>query len=358
VRETADAIVIGAGIIGASIAWRLSQRGLRVTLVDAGRAGGEASWAGAGMLAPGGEVTEATDWSRFALESHALYPGFVDELRSETGCPIDYQRQGAIEFAATAADWLELKSRAAWQRELGILSEPAAREGAAGALFYPGDGAVDPRDVVAALLAACKSTQVRLQEGRPVTGIRAHPRSVEVETKTGRLTAALAVLAAGAWSGAIPFALGPRPAHLPGSFPVRGHLIGYRLHPGACPTIVRSGDTYILQRSNGLLIAGASTENAGFDRRIDPDIVSAIARRAEALLPSLRQAGTPEAWLGFRPRANAHQPHIGRFADSNLWLAYGHYRNGILLAPATARRISTGIMSTWGTDLPSPAGNR
>ncbi len=103
-----DAIVVGAGIIGSSIAWRLAQGGWRVTLLDAGRAGGEASWAGAGMLAPGGEVTERTQWAEFAIHSLRLYPGFIAELQAETSFPIDFQRGGAIESSATEAEWLEL----------------------------------------------------------------------------------------------------------------------------------------------------------------------------------------------------------------------------------------------------------
>src|SRR5438105_13045412 len=137
-----DAIIIGAGIIGSSIAWRLAQRGVRVTLLDAGRVGGEASWAGAGMLAPGGEVTERTEWSDFALHSLQLYPEFITELRNESGCPIDYQRNGAIEIAATEADWLELHERARQQKELGI---PAVPAGPARARLSPQDDATDSR---------------------------------------------------------------------------------------------------------------------------------------------------------------------------------------------------------------------
>ena len=126
-----------------------------------------------------------------------------------------------------------------------------------------------------------------------------------VETQTGRLTAALAVLAAGAWSGSIPFTIDGTPQRLPGSFPVRGHLIGYRLPPGACRTILRQGHTYILQRSNGFTIAGTSMETVGYDRRIDWDVVNQIAGRAEALLPQLRQAGAPEAWIPWLARNSA-----------------------------------------------------
>ena len=156
-----DVIVIGAGIIGSSIAWRLAQRGLSVTLLDAGRVGGEASWAGAGMLAPGGEVTERTQWSDFTLHSHRLYPEFVAELLEESGCPIDYQRNGAIEIATSEADWADLMERAEKQKQLGIPSVPSGREKA---LLYPEDAVVDPRDVTHALLTACRARSVVVHE--------------------------------------------------------------------------------------------------------------------------------------------------------------------------------------------------
>ncbi|HTM51997.1 MAG TPA: FAD-dependent oxidoreductase [Bryobacteraceae bacterium] len=337
-----EAIVVGAGIVGSSIAWRLAQRGARVTLLDAGRAGGEASWAGAGMLAPGGEVTERTQWSDFALHSLRLYPDFVAELQEETGCPIDFQRSGAIEIAPSRSEWPALLDRAERQKSLGIPSRPADREYA---LFYPDDAAVNPRDVTRALLAACRARNVDVREMTPVTGITAGHAGVSVQTSVGPFAAARAVLAAGAWSGAIPFSIDNAPRRLPGSFPVRGHLIGYWLEPGACPTILRSGHTYILQRSTGFTIAGSSMETVGFDRAINPDTVADIARRAASLLPRLAEAGPPQAWIGFRPRADAHQPQIRRFGQSDLWLAYGHFRNGILLAPATAGRIAAEMMA-------------
>jgi glycine oxidase len=350
-----DAIVIGAGIIGSSIAWRLAQKGLCVALFDAGKAASEASWAGAGMLAPGGEVTDRTQWSDFAVDSLHCYPAFVAELERETGCSIDYRQNGAVEIAATEADWLGLLEKARKQKDLRIPSVPADRENA---LFYPEDATVDPRDVTRALLAACRARRVDVQENTPVTAIHSEPGEAAIETPAARFTAKVAVLAAGAWSGGIPLDASGVARKLPGSFPVRGHLVGYHLPPGSCPTILRQGNTYILQRSNGFTICGSSMETVGFDRRIDPAIVHDIVQRSEALLPAIRDAAPPEAWIGFRPRADAHRPHIGRFADTNLWLAYGHFRNGILLAPATAQRVADQITSNAGMDCVSPSGTR
>src|SRR5438105_4033793 len=118
-----DVAVIGAGIIGTSIAWRLAQAGSKVAVLDAGAMGGEASWAGAGMLAPGGEIESRSRWADFALESLGLYRGFVKELRDESGRQIDYQERGAVDVAFTIAEWDRLQARAAAQNAIGIASE-------------------------------------------------------------------------------------------------------------------------------------------------------------------------------------------------------------------------------------------
>src|ERR1039458_10059476 len=318
--DVMDVIIIGGGIIGASTAWRLAQAGAAVTLVDAGALGGEASWAGAGMVAPGGEIAGRSRWAEFALESLALYPGFVEELESETGLGIDYRRCGAVEMAGTEAEWRDLMARRAAQSELGIRSEVTG-----GGLFYPYEALVAPRDVTRA--------------------VRVTRERAEVETSGGVLRGAAAVLAAGAWSGAIPvFGPGGRLA-IPASFPVRGHLLGYALEPGTFGPILRHGHTYVMQRSSGFTIAGTSSEQVGFNRELDPLIVDDIRTRAGELVPRLRSAPEPIAWLGFRPATEDFAPAIGRLEDTCLWLAYGHYRNGILLAPATARRVA-GEMAT------------
>jgi glycine oxidase len=161
------------------------------------------------------------------------------------------------------------------------------------------------------------------------------------------------VLAAGAWSSQIPITRKITP-----TFPVRGHLLGYALPPGSLGPILRRGPTYLLQRANGFTIAGTSSEQAGFDRRLDPAIIAAIHARACDLMPRLRNAPQPQAWLGFRPATADLEPVIGRLGDTPLWLAYGHYRNGILLAPATARRVTREMTSSSETGSAAPAAPR
>jgi glycine oxidase len=350
-----DVIIAGAGIIGSSIAWRLAQGGVRVALFDAGRMGAEASSAGAGMLAPGGEIEGRSALTDVALDSLRLYPAFVEELISETGCPIDFRVVGAVELALYEDQWRALESRARMQASLGIPSiaispndlrkqvQLGLRE-ATGALFYPKDAYVDPRDVMHALRAGCVKHGVAIQEGVRVSQIRPSKGSIEVVTDRGVFEAAAAVLAAGAWSSEITV-LGHTP---PRAYPVRGHLIGFRLEAGSVGSIVRHGHTYLLQRANGFTIAGSSSEHAGFNRTIDRSIAGQIHARAAEILPMLGMMNAEETWVGFRPAVDGDVPVVGRSGAFPLWLAYGHYRNGILLAPSTAERVSRQIMSNLG----------
>lgn len=336
-----DVIIVGAGIIGSSIAWRLSQRGLSVALLDAGTMGGEASTAGAGMLAPGGEMMVRSTWSMRAVESLRSYPGFVAELREVSGVSIDYQACGAVELAATPDEWEQLLSRSRVQDELQIRPHPISSAEVAtlipgvnprsftSALFHPDDAYVDPTQVIQALQSVCAR-----REHCRVQGI--DPESTAVVLDGERLSAGAIVVAAGAWSGALL-------SGVPDSFPVKGHLVGYPLTPGSLPVMIRHGHTYALQRANGFTIAGSTSENAGFDRTVDPQTVQEIHRRASHYLPGLLQEPPSVAWIGFRPATSAPDPVVRRLEGTHVWLAYGHYRNGILLAPVTAKLVADEI---------------
>lgn len=323
-----DVIVVGAGIIGSSIAWRLAQHGLRVQLREAGRMGGQASSAGAGMLAPGGEVDGPSAFGDLLVESLRLYPDFVDELSSATGIQIDYHQCGAIETAGSANGWVALQARARAQAAMGVRSEVRGDH----SLYYPDDAIVDPIGVLSALRLACLTLSVEILEESPVDRLDA-------------LDAAAIVLAAGAWTSSIVGA----PAGIPKSFPVKGHLIGYDLSPGSFGPIRRCGHTYLLQRGNGFTVAGSTTELKGFDTSVDPAIVDQLRGRAEALYPPLKGLTPVRSWTGLRPGIDAPEPSVGRLAATRYWLAYGHYRNGILAAPATAARITAGITSSLET---------
>jgi glycine oxidase len=329
-------IVAGAGIIGLASAWRLARLGLRVIVFDAREAGAEASWAGAGMLAPGGEFEEPSEMAATAMRSLEEYPAFVRELQSESGCRIDFQQCGAFELATNGEEAEALERKAERQRFMGI--ESAARAwGGREARFYPQDAIVDPRHVTRALRAACARHGAALREHEPVLEIAPDGSSIRTARETISDEDGVLV-AAGAWSSSLC-------AALPRTVPVRGHLVSWSAPPGMLPSIVRHGHTYLLQRGNGTIIAGSSTEHAGFERSIDRAIVADIRRRAEALLPALASIEPAACWNGFRPAiasatGEPGAPLIGRL-ESKLWAAFGHYRNGILLAPETARLVAS-----------------
>ncbi|HWF48886.1 MAG TPA: glycine oxidase ThiO [Bryobacteraceae bacterium] len=344
--------IAGAGIIGMSIAWRLAQRGWQVTVFDKGSIGSEASWAGAGMLSPGGEVERPSDWAALSIESHRLYAGFVRELEAESGVPIDYQKCGALQLAYSEREWEDAQARATVQASTGIETKPLTAkqvatflprirsEDLAGALFYAGDAIVDPRDVMAALKGACNKAGVSVLEDAAVRRVVVRANDINIEAESHTETCGAVVIAAGAWSSSIEISGVPA---FPAAEPVKGYLLGYRQPAQTCGTIVRHGHTYLLQRANGLLIAGSTEERSGFDRGIDPKQVEALHRSAAYLMPHLSETylgeNTPmEAWAGFRPASDALQ--LGSWHSKRVLLAYGHFRNGILLAPVTAERIA------------------
>jgi glycine oxidase len=327
-------IVAGAGIIGLASAWRMALRGIQVILFEAGKAGGEASWAAAGMLAPSGEFNETSPLLGMAMDSLEQYPQFVAELEESSGLPIDYRQCGAVELALTREEAEALEERAARQARIQIRSKPVGWEGALAARYYPRDALVNPRDLTAALRVACKRAGVVLREHEPVTEIRRGGK--EVRTALGKYEADGVLIAAGAWSSDLH-------SSLPRTMPIRGHLVAYDSQPGRLEPILRHSHTYILQRHTGKLVAGTSTENAGFDRTIDAGIVEDIHSRACMMMPTLKEQRPAECWIGFRPGIERECPAIGRIEGTSIWTAFGHYRNGILLAPDTARRIAASI---------------
>jgi glycine oxidase len=348
--------IVGGGIIGASIAWRLAQRGWQVRLFDKSSVGGEASWAAAGMLALGGEIEGPSELAGLATESRGLYSGFVRELETASGLAIDYQECGALDLAYSEPEWSALQARTGRQDAAGILSKlvplddvsvlwPQVRTaGLVGAFFYPDDAIVNAREVMVALAAACQKSGVSILQNCPVYRLEISDRAATLETGHGMEKFEAAVIAAGAWSNGI--AVEGVPA-LPSAEPVKGHLIGYQQPERTCHTVVRHGHTYLLQRANGLLICGTSVEHVGFDRSIRPEVVTWLAEQAEFVFPHLRDATPSAVWTGFRPGSQALR--MGCWYSRRLYLAYGHYRNGILLAPLTAERMANELTANLQT---------
>jgi glycine oxidase len=335
-------IVAGGGIIGLVCAWQLARRGLPVILFDAREVAAEASWAAVGMLAPGGEMEESSPLTRMALSSLAQYPAFLTQLAEASDTILEYRACGAVTMAFSESEAAALEAKAVRQSAIGILSEPVAHEGAVAARFYPQDALVNPREINAALRIACLRSGVSIREREPVLEMLAAGSGVR--TSQGEYRGDGVLIASGAWSS------GLYPA-LPPATPVRGHLIAWQPSTMLLDRMLRHGQTYVVQRQcasgrPGSVIAGGSMEYAGFDRSLDESVCADIHARAARLLPSLADLKPVARWNGLRP-ATGQGPLIGQLPGTRIWTAYGHYRNGILLAPETARMVVESVTSAF-----------
>lgn len=345
-----DVAVFGAGIIGLSIGWRLARRGLKVAVFDRGRAGEGTSRAATGMLAAAAEVEPAEDdLLPLTLESQRLWHDFARELEAESGAGVDYRAEGTMVVALTRDEVDRLRFRFDLQQRLGIDTEwlsgvearrrePGLRPGIAAAIFCGQDHQVDPRLVTAALAKAfeaaggclCENVDIEGldEQGGRVTGVNAGGRVVPAER---------VVLATGAWSSEFGRKAGLRiPVR-----PLRGQSIALRMDPRmpALDHVVWTEQIHMAPKGDGRLIIGATVEERGFDQANTAGGLFALLEAARRVLPAMEELEVDEFWAGFRPTSPDDAPIIGESGQPGLLLATGHHRNGILLAPVTARAI-------------------
>jgi len=351
--SAADVLVVGAGVIGLSAAWRCLQRGLSVAVIDPAPGSG-ASWTAAGMLAP---VTELHYGEQpllaLNLASAARYPGFAAELTDVTGRDVGYRRTGTVVAAWDAADLAALRDLAAFARTLGQAMEPlTGRElrrllpgiapGLPGGLLAADDHQVDNRQLHAALLAVVAGAGGLLVP-EAVARVEVAGGGVRGVTTAGgsRLAGGTVVLAAGAHSGRI---AGVPDDARPRVHPVKGQTLRLRMDPDALPPRILRGSVkgspvYLVPRANRELVIGASSEEAGFDCTPRAGAVYELLRDAQSLLPAVSEAELVEVSTALRPGSPDNAPLIGRIADG-LIVATGHYRNGILLTPITGDGVA------------------
>ena len=347
--ELHDVIVVGAGIIGCSIARELARRRLHVLLLDRQEPGKEASWAAAGMLTPAAESAESLPLVPFAKASLALYDGFVADVEQSSGQKTGYRREGALEvFFGEGADarlarWLASVCPTGFEpqrlraADLRQMESALAPDAAAGALFAD-EGSVDNRLLSAAVAEAARREGAELRAGAEVLRIvGAGGRAAGVETRQGRFAARHIVLAAGSFTAQIQGAERYAP-----TIPARGQMAALR--PATMPLrrVVR-GPSYLVPRSDGRLLIGATVERAGFERAVTPAGIGRLLADAVRMVPALADAPIVETWCGFRPDTPDHLPILGPTDIEGLWFATGHFRNGILLAPATAQALADWI---------------
>lgn len=349
-----DVTVAGAGIIGLSVALELARNGFRVRVLEKGRAMGEASWAAAGMLSPHDpdHPSELTDLAELSIR---LYPEYLLTIEGLSGRSVPLRTVASLMTGDSNGRSTPLSGEEAQRRVPGLTTEGRS-------FFWMEETSLDPRDLCAALPLAAAAAGVDLQEGTEVLSVRSRAGSVEVTTRNGTMSAGAFVNCCGAWAGQVQHLdLQRQPAA--GVGPWKGQIFKVILDPRIDPPIdlpyvLRAPEVYLVPRGRGEIVVGATLEQVGFDRRVDPEIVESLLTHAAALWPPIASARVAESWAGLRPGTDDGLPVIGNAGgnargnaggsagQSHCWVATGHFRNGILLAPATGlvvRQLLQGV---------------
>jgi glycine oxidase len=361
--------VIGAGVIGLGIAWRLAQRGVAVTVFEKGKAGQGASHAAAGMLAACSEA-EPGEEALVALgrRSQALWPAFAAELEEASGVAVDLRREGTLLVALTADDQARLTHDLAFQKSLGLplawisaaearRREPHLGGRLAGALFSPEDHQVDNRKLATALRVASERAGVTVREQNAVARlVLAHGRVSGVALADGStFDADAVVLAAGAWSRQIE----GLPADLrPPVRPLKGQMVALKMDAAAplMRHVIWAPNVYMVPRHGGRLLLGATVEEKGFDDQLTAGGVLSLLEAAWRAVPAIEELPVAEMWVGHRPGSRDDAPILGPAPLPGLVYATGHHRNGILLTPVTADAIARLVHDGTLDDVIAPFG--
>lgn len=352
-RDNPRVAIIGAGVIGLAVGWRLARRGAQVTIFDRSAAGGGASHAAAGMLAA---TMEAEPGEEALVElgraSHARWAAFAAELLDATGIDVELRTEGTLIVAVTADDRAQLMHHLALQQKLELpvewltasevrRREPHLATTIAGAVLCAQDHQVDNRRVVAALLEAARLSGVTIHEHRAVAEIvTAAGTVIGIALEDGQqIPADVVVLAAGAWSRGIG---GLSADCRPPVRPVKGQMLALRMDPSAplINHVICAPGVYLVPRRDGRLLVGATVEERGFDGSLTAGAVLTLLESAWRVVPSIEDLPIHEMWTGHRPGSRDNAPILGAGPIPGLIYATGHHRNGILLTPITADLIA------------------
>ena len=343
-----DVLVVGGGVIGMSIAWQLSCRGVTVKVLDQGQFGREASWAGAGILPPGNPEAATHPYDRLRGESCRLWHSWSEQLRSETGIDNGFQNSGGIEVRLSGpTDQLD-ELATAWRAE-GVVAEslgpqelqdyePALNPAMVAGLRLPEKCQVRNPRHLKSLVAASAARGVELLPGTPVQElVRENGRVAAVRTLDGEHTAGQFVVAAGAWSRRLLEACGTTLR----VEPVRGQIVQLEAQPLPFSHVIGLGPRYLVPRPDGRVLVGSTEEWVGFEKQNTAAGVMGLIRFASELVPALSGARFARCWAGLRPGAEDGLPYLGNVpGHENLFVATGHFRSGLQLSPATAVVIS------------------
>jgi glycine oxidase len=353
-KNTAEVAIIGGGVIGLAIARALALRGVRdVLIIERANLGAEASSAAAGMLAPQAEGDSADDFFRLCCQSRDLYPTFARNLNEETGIDIELETSGTLYLAFTEEDEHELAERFEWQARAGLeverlsaesarMIEPRISADVRAALRFPLDTQVENRRLISALAAANEALGVGVLTSVSVESLNVKRNCVAgIETSRGFIACEKVVIACGAWTTQILSEALPNPR----IEPVRGQMVSFEATPQIARHVIFSPRGYIVPRRDGRLLAGSTSEHAGFDKRVTAAGVQSIVTSALEISPSIAALPLTSSWAGLRPRASDGLPVLGPCAEiAGVFYATGHYRNGILLTPITGELLARAIV--------------
>ena len=353
-RQMREVLIIGGGVIGLSIARQLHKKSAgKITILERGQTGKEASYAAAGMLAPNAEADRADEFFHLCDDSNKLYPQFAVELLAETGVDIELDKNGTLYLAFTENDVKEIRRRFDWQRAAGLnvahLSasevrkfEPFVSPDVREALFFPNDWQVENRKLLAALQKYAALNQIEIIENAEVKNLLIeNKRIVGAETADQNFAAATVILTAGAWTSFIKTSS----FSLPKIKPARGQMIAYQTAKRLFQTVIYSPRGYLVPRLDGRILVGATVEDVGFDKETTAAGIEFLQENALEIAPSLVNLNIAGKWAGLRPFAADGLPILGAFPGiENLYIAAAHYRNGILLAPLTAEILTDSIV--------------
>ncbi len=362
--RNADTLIVGGGIIGLSIAWRLARTGHRVTVLERDTAGAHASRMAAGMLAATAEVGYE-EFDLYALCTHSVirWASFASELEEDSGIPVDFRSEGTMVVARDPDAARALRRAFEFQQEHGfevqwltraeaLEREPFLSPRIAAAVYAADDHSVDNRAVIHALVAAIRKLGGRVEEQTAVTEITmdASGSNHHVRTAPGNTewTAPQIVLAAGAWSHGVP---GLPDEVRPPVRPVKGQILTLRMEaPFKLEHVVRGARAYLVPRSDGRLVIGATSEEMGFNTELTAGGMWSILDGARELVPGVHDLPVMETNVGLRPGSRDHQPIVGWSAVPGLFVATGHYRHGVILSSATADAAADALL---GRDMPT-----
>jgi glycine oxidase len=313
-----DVIVSGAGIIGVSLALELHERGAKVLVLDSGDPGREASSAAAGMLAAADPETPAA-LRPLALASAQMFPEYVRKMEASAQMQIDFRRAGTIALLETTNAPQEYKSISA--DDLTKLERSLISQGHSA--FFIEEDSVDPSLLMQTALAAAKNHGIEIRGHAAVQEIRSRSGQVAVSSAAGQFAARSFVNCQGAWSG-VPVK------------PRKGQMLYVQPKTNLLRHVLRTPEVYIVPRSTGKILIGATVEDMGFDKSVDSTAIQTLLSAAAKYLPELAAAPITQSWAGLRPGTPDDLPILGPTEIPGAFIASGHFRNGILLAPITA----------------------